>query len=114
MDLHREFGGHIRTLRQARGLTQAALAARSQVSMDAIRRLEAGDNSPSLDTLDRLARGLGLQLCTLFESFESSEPDGVAELGDFLETRTPREVRLACRVLRALFGMGGSPLLALD
>lgn len=109
MDLQHEFGGHIRALRQARGLTQSSLAERSQVSTDAIRRLEAGDSSPSLKTLDRLARGLGLQLCTLFESFENSKPDRVAELGDFLETRTPREVRWACRVLLALFGKGAGP-----
>jgi transcriptional regulator with XRE-family HTH domain len=109
MDLHREFGGHIRALRQARGLTQASLAKRSQVSADAIRRLEAGDSSPSLETLDRLARGLGLQLCTLFGTFESREPDGVAELCDYLETRTPREVRWAYCVLLALFGRAGSP-----
>jgi len=114
MDLHREFGGHIRTLRRARGLTQDSLAARSQVSTDAIRRLEAGGTSPSLETLSRLARGLGLQLCTLFEGFGNRKPDRVAELGDFLETRTPREVRLAYRVLLALFGRGGVPVLELD
>ncbi len=109
MDLQHEFGGHIRALRRARGLTQAGLAERSQVSTDAIRRLETGDSSPSLETLYRLARGLGLQLCTLFENFDSRDPDRVAELCDFLETRTPREVRWAYRVLVALFARGSSP-----
>lgn len=67
------FGEHIRSLRRARGLTQEAVAERSGLSVDTVRRLEAGTFSPSLDTLRKLCAGLDLMLSTLFESYELGE-----------------------------------------
>jgi transcriptional regulator with XRE-family HTH domain len=48
----------IKTLRVRRHLTQAQLADRIGVSTVFIRKLEAGDRLPSLDTLQRLAEAL--------------------------------------------------------
>ena len=42
------------------GLSQTALARRLGMSQPAVARLEAGDHEPSLATLARLARGLGI------------------------------------------------------
>ena len=47
----REFGKHVRSLRRARGVTQDALAQRSGLSADTIRRIEHGSFSASIDTL---------------------------------------------------------------
>lgn len=99
----RSFGRHVRSLRRARGLTQEQLAERSGLSTDTIRRLEHGSFSPSLDTLRKLCAGLDLQLHTLFESFELGDRDVTRELRDLILTRRPREIRLACKLLRALF-----------
>lgn len=46
--------------RAAHGLSQTALAKLLNMRQPAIARLEAGDHEPSLTTLSRLARGLGL------------------------------------------------------
>ena len=97
------FGMHVRSLRRARGLTQDALAERSGLSADTIRRLEHGSFSPSLETLRKLCLGLDLMFSTLFESFELGARDESRELVDLLATRSPRELVLATRVLRALF-----------
>jgi len=43
------------------GLSQSALARRLGMHQPAIARLEAGDHEPSLTTLARLARGLGVE-----------------------------------------------------
>src|SRR5438105_9835874 len=43
------------------GLTQTALARRVGLTQPAIARLEAGVHEPSLATLSRLARGLGVE-----------------------------------------------------
>jgi transcriptional regulator with XRE-family HTH domain len=99
----KQFGRHIRSLRRARGQTQEVLAQRSGLSADTIRRLEHGSFSPSLATLRKLCGGLDLQLSTLFESFELGARNESRELADLLATRTPRELVLAARVLRALF-----------
>lgn len=42
------------------GLSQRALAQRLGMKQPAIARLEAGDVTPSIDTLLRLSRGLGI------------------------------------------------------
>jgi transcriptional regulator with XRE-family HTH domain len=99
----KRFGEHVRSLRRARGQTQETLAERSGLSADTIRRLEHGSFSPSLETLNKLCVGLDLRLSTLFESFEFGARDESRELADLLACRTPRELMLAARVLRALF-----------
>ncbi len=99
----RNFGRHVRSLRRARGMTQEVLAERSGLSADTIRRLEHGSFSPSLETLRKLCAGLDLMLSTLFESFEIGVRNESRELVDLLATRSPRELVLATRVLRALF-----------
>lgn len=84
-------------------MTQEVLAERSGLSADTIRRLEHGSFSPSLETLRKLCLGLDLMLSTLFESFELGARNESRELADLVATRTPRELVLATRVLRALF-----------
>jgi transcriptional regulator with XRE-family HTH domain len=52
----------IRTLREARGWSQAALAKKAGLSMIYVQKIEAGERVPTLATLDRLARALGAEL----------------------------------------------------
>ncbi|MCY1046828.1 helix-turn-helix transcriptional regulator [Corallococcus sp. bb12-1] len=101
--LHRRFGDHVRSMRTRRELTQEALAERSDLSVDAIRRIERGGFSPSLDTLGKLSVGLEVSLKTLFHSFDMERSDGVAEICDYLASRSGPEVKLAWRVLQAMF-----------
>jgi transcriptional regulator with XRE-family HTH domain len=101
----RRFGRHLRALRVQRGFTQDRLAERSDLSADAIRRLEAGMFSPSLQTLVKLTRGLDLSLTTFFSGLERNR-DFASEVLDFLRARTPKERDLAWRVLRSLFDDG--------
>jgi transcriptional regulator with XRE-family HTH domain len=98
-----QFGRHVRSLRRARGLTQEVLAGCSGLSADTIRRLEHGSFSPSLETLRKLCLGLGLRLSTLFEAYELGARNESRELVDLIACRTPRELALATKVLRALF-----------
>jgi len=43
------------------GLSQSALARQLGMQQPAIARLEAGDHEPTFTTLDRLAKGLGIE-----------------------------------------------------
>ena len=84
-------------------MTQEVIAERSGLSPDTIRRLEHGSFSPSLDTLRKLCGGFDLLLSTLFESFELGSRNEARELMDLVSSRSPRELLLATRVLRAMF-----------
>lgn len=96
-----ESGRHVRSCLCARGLTEEALAGRSGLSADTIRRLEKGTFSPPLETLRRLCMGLQMQLSTLFDSFELGEREAARELGDALAGVTP-EVQKALLQLVAV------------
>jgi transcriptional regulator with XRE-family HTH domain len=56
------FADRLRTLREAAGLSQYALAAKAGVGRAALSRLEMGDRLPSWDTAVSLAGALGCRL----------------------------------------------------
>jgi HTH-type transcriptional regulator/antitoxin HipB len=62
-----ELGERIRGLREASGLSQAELGRRIGSTQPAIARLEAGRVSPTLETLDRVAAALSVELVVEFE-----------------------------------------------
>ncbi|WP_157596458.1 helix-turn-helix domain-containing protein [Plesiocystis pacifica] len=98
----KQFGRHLRSLRNARGLTQELLAERSDLSSDTIRRLEAGTFSPSLNTLAGVASGLRLRLSTLFMSYEDGSLTQEQEIVDMLLGRSSEELDVLVKVLRVL------------
>lgn len=58
--------------RAEHGITQTELARRLGMRQPAVARLEAGEHNPSLETLARLSRGLGIDFHI------DVTPDGVA------------------------------------
>jgi transcriptional regulator with XRE-family HTH domain len=52
----------IRAARLERGVSQDELARRARTSQSAVARIERGTTSPTLDTLERLAKALGIEL----------------------------------------------------
>jgi ribosome-binding protein aMBF1 (putative translation factor) len=61
-----EVGREVRRLREEAGLTQRQLAGRAGMTQSVIARLEAGGTEPTLATLDRVAKALGLELTIAF------------------------------------------------
>lgn len=57
----------IKRLRKAKGLTQEVLAHRAKLSHGYIARLEIGRHDPTLSTLKKLARALGVSVSELLE-----------------------------------------------
>jgi transcriptional regulator with XRE-family HTH domain len=64
---------NVRSLRQARGWTLAALAARSGVSKGMVVELEQGRTNPSVATVGRLATALGVGFAQLVEVGDEPE-----------------------------------------
>jgi ribosome-binding protein aMBF1 (putative translation factor) len=61
----------ITALREKRGLTQREVAERLGTTQSAVARLEAGNVSPTLPTLDRVAEALGVELVVTFVDVEA-------------------------------------------
>ncbi len=66
----RKLGEVVQQLLEARGMTQAQLAERAQLSVSFVSILEGGQsgNNPAPAILGRLARALGVTLAKLTES----------------------------------------------
>jgi transcriptional regulator with XRE-family HTH domain len=65
-------GSAVRAARRHAGLSQAELARRARTTQPSIARLEHGHVSPTIISLDRIARALDAQLVIDFEPL--SEP----------------------------------------
>ena len=62
-----ELGEEVRRLREATGLTQLELARRIGSTQPAVARLEAGGVAPTIETLERIAAALDLELAVRFK-----------------------------------------------
>ncbi|MFF8098274.1 helix-turn-helix domain-containing protein [Streptomyces sp. NPDC016640] len=74
-------GARLRALRADAGLTGAALAQQAGVGQPTVSKVENGRMVPSLDVLDRLSRGLGLDESTVGEVRELLAAVAAVETG---------------------------------
>lgn len=63
----REMGKRLKTLREAKKMSQAMLAGKAEISRGYLIRLEAGRQDPTLGTLERLAKALDVKLSELIK-----------------------------------------------
>jgi transcriptional regulator with XRE-family HTH domain len=62
-----QFGKHLKKLREAKGLSQEALANDAELSISQISRIERGVITSSLSQLISISKSLGIPLKTLFD-----------------------------------------------
>jgi len=60
--MKKKLGSAIREIREQRGLTQAELARSADLSTSQISNIERGEFAPSVEALEKIARGLKLRL----------------------------------------------------
>jgi len=65
--LRERFGKRVRLLRSQAGLSQEALAAKADISVDFLSLVERGINAPSFETLEKLAKALDMPVQELFD-----------------------------------------------
>jgi transcriptional regulator with XRE-family HTH domain len=63
----RQLGQRLTQLRRAKGLSRYALAKNLGTSRDYLGRVEMGRSSPTVETLQRLAKALGVSVAKLLE-----------------------------------------------
>lgn len=93
-----EVAKRIRELREARNLTQNALANNAGVSPTYIYQLERGEKSPTVEYLNYICFGLGITLEEFF-STKNNKKEGTA---DRLSTLTPEQRQLLNSFLNSL------------
>jgi XRE family aerobic/anaerobic benzoate catabolism transcriptional regulator len=119
-----ELGERVRARREARGLTQQALARRSGVSPRYLAQLEAGGANISVERLHDVAKALGTTHAALLDPrFEVSPgprddaraPDREARgaIEALLDGRSAAELREVRRFLEARFTRRTAPVIAL-
>ncbi len=74
----KEFGNFISQIRKEKGLTQAELAARINVTDKAVSRWERGLGFPDINTLDPLAEALNISIMELMRSCRREAADEAA------------------------------------
>lgn len=62
---YKKFGQLVKEWREDRGFTQEELAYRSKISVTYISKIENGQTNVSLDTICKIATGLGITLSEL-------------------------------------------------
>lgn len=106
--LRQAFGSGLRHARKARGWGQSQLADAANLSIDMISRIERGDAAPSFDSVEALAKALGISPLQLFsmKPTEIGRPSkrsrALLEVHSLLSRASDTDVEKARRVLAAL------------
>src|ERR1700738_4203580 len=106
-------GTRVRELREAHGQTRRELSAASGLSERFLADLEAGEGNISLQRLDELGRALSTTSVALLSRAHAKEPAAPERLRTLLSGLNREELQEAQRWLKARFGGGGGPLVAL-
>lgn len=99
------FGANLRAIRRSQGLSQPDLAQVSHVSTQVVSNVERGTAVPSIDTICKIARGLGVDPRELFSAGlvgRSRPPSETSKLVDLLATFDEPLARQALVILRSL------------
>ncbi|MDE1150296.1 MAG: helix-turn-helix transcriptional regulator [Azospirillaceae bacterium] len=105
MDFKTRVAMRIRAIRKRRGLSQEALAGLIDRSPDAISNVERGISIPAYDTLEVLAKGLGVPLSELFAEDNENDPQraaALARLNDAARSLDNRMLATAAAIVELL------------
>ncbi len=105
MDIKRVVGRNIRMARKAQGLSQLALAERSELSADFIGKVERGTTSPSIESLKAIATAMNLSLGDLFagELQADSSQEALIELIGLCRGRAREDIELLVGIAQLIF-----------
>lgn len=104
MEVQELLGRRLRSLREARGLTQQQLGEVADLSFKYLGAIERGEENPSLKILAKLATALGVELRDLFEfEHEDTSPAQLKKkLDRLLKAADTETLQQAVKLIRAL------------
>lgn len=97
-------GSRIKELRKLRGLSQEKLSEKINIDPKHLSRIEVGRGFPSLDTLERIAKVLNVELKDFFEfAHEAKSQKELKEaLNSLLKETNEEGLRLLVKIIRAV------------
>jgi len=109
-------GHEVRAFRKKLGITGADLASATGISLGMLSKIENGNTSPSLTTLQSLARALGLPLTAFFRRFEEIRDAVFVKAGEGVEierrgTRAGHQYNLLGHIGNSASGVQVEPYL---
>jgi len=114
-------GSRLRAARRARGLTLRALAGRAGVTESFLSQVERDVSSPSIATLQRICRGMGLSIAELLDGGEpvgrvvrrgerrTVQYPGLRARDEFLTSNTRGRLQIILSTIEPGGGTGGEP-----
>lgn len=103
-NIMKKIGERIRLLRITKGLSREHLSELTDVNSNYIGQLERGEKNPTIETIQKLAKGLNVTLEELFRYVDPMQHKDV--LGEFFEklsTRTAEDQQMALELLKGVF-----------
>ena len=106
--LQKFLGTRVYELRKRVNLTQAQFAEKVGVSNDTISRIERGIRCPSFDVLERIAKGLNIEVRELFnfsnrKFLEAKCRLELIDLLNYLQDKGPNEIAMIYKISRLIF-----------
>ena len=107
------FARRLRELRVQRGLTQAELAKRAEVTTTYVSKLESAGAAPGIDLVEKLATALGVAPAELIPGESPADPEAVAReqakhlFDSLMKTADPQTLALLNPLLALLAESAG-------
>jgi transcriptional regulator with XRE-family HTH domain len=96
-------GARIKELRKARGLSQEQLSEKINIDPKHLSRIEVGKSYPSLDTAEKLAKALGVEIKDLFEFAHHTRSKELTEnISRMVKGVDDNDLRLIFKIIRAI------------
>ena len=96
-------GARIRSLREAKGMTQERLAEVMDINAKYLSNIERGKENPTLDMLIKFVDALGVEMCEIFDFGHEVNIKELREtMSRFLKENDEEKLRLAVKILRAV------------
>lgn len=96
-------GARIKELRKAKGLSQEELSEKVGIDSKHLSRIEVGKSYPSLDTLEKIANALSVEIKDLFEFMHLSRTkDLINNVSKLLKEADEDKLRLSLKIIRAV------------
>lgn len=95
-------GGILRTLREEKGLTREWVSAHSDLGLRQVSAIELGEKNPSVDSLRRLIRCMGVSADRIFYPELTEMDTQMSDMMRLLATCSPKQRQLILAFIRML------------
>ncbi|MCD9024707.1 helix-turn-helix domain-containing protein [Cohnella silvisoli] len=103
-DITKKVGERIRLLRITKGFSREKLSELSDINANYIGQVERGEKNLTIETLQKLIRGMSVTLEELFRHLDPMEKkDVLGEIMEDLSARSPEDQAVVLQLLRTMF-----------